>query len=548
MTMEESNGFSAAEVSDQIKKLIKEIPDIRADAARLDELRRLFARMEASGELKFGVASPENKVAAKWRSFLLKYHKIMVSQLCQRVADGRHSSIRCLFGVVAASPVNSKESMYKFVNADLLQKWFQAMTLIEAEEMDKGMRHMVESEFIRPYLDVQYYSLGSITQLATAEYKRSVDSSPSKIGEKLLRFLMMIPMPTSSEELESGKFLFQPPKGTVADDTQMGESEDDDSRATDESDMDSDNDDSVTASRPSKRQKTECHKLSFQRLKIFRREYQKAWLAVLKLCLPIASLKRALQFLPDRVLNHVPNPLRFCDFFMQAYSDHGKGVVGVFALDGLFLLITEHGLEYPDFYSQLYRLISPRVMYAKYRERFFSLLTKCLTRNEMLPAHLVAAFAKRLCRSALSAPPSGALFVLALVSNLLRKHSECISLIHRGEGKEIEDLFLATENDPTAAKGLRSSLWELMALERHYHPAVCTVAKSIGSTQEFKSPLHDMDEFSSYTYKSLFDMERKKKTKTALTFTEPPTLFTKDDVFSNSIACPRGESKSEEEE
>ena len=26
---------------------------------------------------------------------------------------------------------------------------------------------------------------------------------------------------------------------------------------------------------------------------------------------------------------------------MQAYSDHGSGVIGVLALDGLFLLITE---------------------------------------------------------------------------------------------------------------------------------------------------------------------------------------------------------------
>lgn len=531
--------LSPAEVSKQIKSLIKEVPDARADAARLDDLRRLFARMEASGELQFGLSPPENPVAAKWRLFLLKYHKSMVSQLCERVIDGRHSAIRCLFGVIAASPLKHNDGNYKQVNPDLLQKWFQSMTL-EIDEIDKGMRHMVESEFIQPYRDVQYYALGSITQLATAEYERNSNSSPSKTAEKLLEFLMMIPMPSSNEDLERSQFLFQPPKDTVQEDEDSSYED-----VSDESDMDSD-DEVEIESRPSKRTKTEKHtsKHTFQKLRLFRREYQKAWLAVLKLCLPIASLKRALQFLPDHVLDHVPNPLRFSDFFMQAYSDHGKGVVGVFALDGLFLLITEHGLEYPDFYSQLYRLISPKVMFVKYRERFFSLLTKCLTRNEMLPAHLVAAFLKRLCRSVLSASPPGALFVLGLVSNLLRKHSECICMIHRNGEEEIEDLFLAAENDPTAAKALQSSLWELTALERHYHPAVCTLAKSIGSLQESKSPLYNMDEFSSYTYKSLFEMDRKKKTKTALTFAEPASLFTEDDMFSNFLACPRGESES----
>lgn len=542
ISMNASNRFAAAEVALRIRELVQELPDLRADAARLDELRRLFARVEASGDLELGVASAENKAASKWRSFLLKHHKMMVSQLCQRIADGRHSSIRCLFGVIAASPVNSKNSIDKFLNPDLLEKWFQAMTFTSAEEMDKGMKHMVESEFIRPYRDVQYYALGSIARLASAEYNRSGGSSPSRMGEKLLQFLMMIPLTHSSKEFESGKLLFPPQRGAMIDETQLGEDEECGSRVTDEhtaeSGSDADNEGSAAASRPLKRQKRESQRPALQRLKRFRREYERAWLAILKLPLPVASLKQALQFLPDRVLDYVPNPLRFCDFFMQAYSDHGQGVIGIFALDGLFLLITQHGLEYPDFYNQLYRLVTPRAMYAKYRERFFSLLTRCLMRNEMLPAHLVAAFAKRLCRCALSAPPSGALFILALVSNLLRKHSECSSLIQRGEGEETEDLYLATENEPTSSKGLNTSLWELMALERHYYPAVGTIARSLGSIEESKSPFHDMDEFSCYTYKSLFDMERKKKTRSALTFTEPQSLFGKNDIFSQIMTSP----------
>jgi U3 small nucleolar RNA-associated protein 19 len=98
------------------------------------------------------------------------------------------------------------------------------------------------------------------------------------------------------------------------------------------------------------------------------------------------------------------------------------------------------------------------------------------------------------------------------------------------------DLFLPEENDPVESRALQSSLWELAVLERHYHPAVVTLAKSIGYSAELKAPLYDIDgAFSNHTYKSLFDQERKKKTKTALTFKKPTTLFVEDDVFSNIL-------------
>ena len=190
------------------------------------------------------------------------------------------------------------------------------------------------------------------------------------------------------------------------------------------------------------------------------------------------------------------------------------------------------GLEYKNFYSQLYKLVSTRVMYAKYRARFYSLMTKCLVLNAMLPAHLVAAFVKRLCRCALGGPPSGALFALALVSNLLKKHPECNCLVQRKDGEEMEDGFVADEDDPVKCRALQSSLWELAVLERHYYPAVATLAKSIGRAEEDKAPMYNIEEFANHTYGSLFDQEKKKKTKTALTFKKPSAIFTDDDIFS----------------
>lgn len=47
------------------------------------------------------------------------------------------------------------------------------------------------------------------------------------------------------------------------------------------------------------------------------------------------------------------------------------GVVSVMSLSGLFILMTEHGLEYPNFYTKLYALMTPDIFMAKYRARFF---------------------------------------------------------------------------------------------------------------------------------------------------------------------------------
>ena len=44
---------SSAETTLRIKQLLKKLPEERADAARLDELRRLFAKLVSSGQLSF---------------------------------------------------------------------------------------------------------------------------------------------------------------------------------------------------------------------------------------------------------------------------------------------------------------------------------------------------------------------------------------------------------------------------------------------------------------------------------------------------------------
>ena len=645
---------SALEISKQIKMLIKELPEERSDATRLDELRRLYSKLVANGELQFGgevVDRDKNReissdnVRMKWNNFLLKHHKIMISQLSNRIRYGcKKSAIRCFFGVIASSPITrvaknnvtgdmsnnngdtTTTTTYNTLNSDLLRQWIHIMTQMmkqsqsdDSSILDKSMKHMIESEFIVPYRDVQYYTLKSITILATNCYDKLMKEEEQEgddttvnfescVAEMLLQFLLMVPVPTSSEEIETqSQYLFPLPKNVIPQDGE-GNDDNDDEEEEEEGDSsddseDEDNDSSSSSSeeegsdndndeRPSKRQRKmmtlkekEKSKLVYQQIRCFRREQQKAWLAILKLPLSTSSMKHILQYLPEYVLNNVAQPLKFSDFFMKAYTDNydedeedapninesggsssgnsssgSGGIIGILALNGLFILLTEYGLEYNDFYKQLYKLVTPRIFHVKYRTKFVSLLTKCLMKNEMLPGHIIASFIKRLCRITMSIPPSSILSILALISNLLRKHPECLCLIHRGDGGGsgkgaggvgsgadkllFEDKFVSTENDPTKTCALQSSLWELVVLERHYYSPICTMAKSIGRIEEMKAPLHDIDgTFSHFTYKSLFDTERKsggsngkKRTqKTSLTFVEPKSLFMKDDIFADIL-------------
>ena len=58
---------------------------------------------------------------------------------------------------------------------------------------------------------------------------------------------------------------------------------------------------------------------------------------------------------------------------------------------------------------------------------------------------------------------------------------------------------------------LESSLWELTALEKHYHPAISTLAKSVGTEEDEDDKTPPMlEDFMVHTYvQSLFEQEKK---------------------------------------
>ena len=546
-------------------------------------------------------------VKSKWSAYLRRKHAEFLSQLSDAVAAGRKSALRTYCGVVASSP--RTENGFAMVDERLLKGLLDALIVTSSGSgddasgstttagagagMDEQMLHLLDGEFLRPHPDARYFALLALRQIAGEIYEKNDkggadgnthtkgagDDGAGVRAENLLRILLRIDVADATDgSLADGEaFLVAPPPARVMgsgasndsddeDDDENDGDDDDDGEDNDDSDEASDSDDagddgvgrkkrkrnngdgdgSSSRSNNKRVRRSTANRPTWQRAARHRRALQEAWLAVLKIpALPNRALKRALQHLPTSVLPVVPAPLHFADVCTRSYEV--GGVTSLLALHSLFVLMMDHGLEYPQFYASLYCLVAPRNFYARHRTRFFRLLTSCLARSDMLPAYVVAAFCKRLCRCALSAPPSGALFVLALVSNLLRRHGECACLVHRkggGEkGRDMEDRFDPTASDPAGARALESSLWELAALERHFHPAVATLARSVGTETE-TTPMHDMDKFLLHTYKSLFEMERKRNGATMarkavpVTFAKPSSLFAANDIFAGILSVP----------
>uniref|UniRef100_A0A8D3BQK9 CCAAT-binding factor domain-containing protein n=1 Tax=Scophthalmus maximus TaxID=52904 RepID=A0A8D3BQK9_SCOMX len=214
-----------------------------------------------------------------------------------------------------------------------------------------------------------------------------------------------------------------------------------------------------------------------------KRVFERMWLGFLKYRLPSSMYKKVLVILHDSILPHMSKPTLMIDFLTAAYEV--GGAISLLALNGLFVLIHQHNLDYPDFYKKLYNLLEPSIFHVKYKARFFHLANIFLSSSH-LPVYLVAAFAKRLARLALTAPPAALLIVLPFIYNLIRRHPSCRVLIHKP--KPLEDPYLMDEEDPAQCCALESSLWEVKTLQKHYHPDVAKAAMLINK------PLSEQEE------------------------------------------------------
>lgn len=289
-------------------------------------------------------------------------------------------------------------------------------------------------------------------------------------------------------------------------------------------------------------------------------KFTKAWITFLKLPLPLDVYKQVLVSLHQAVIPHLSNPVMLCDFLTKSY-DIG-GVISVMALSSLYILLTQHGLEYPNFYEKLYALLTPSIFMAKHRAKFFQLLDSCL-KSPLLPAYLASAFAKKLSRLSISVPPSGGLVIVALIHNLLRRHPSINCLVHWEDdeaakedieadkrvsdnaddartGTDVSDRKLGVdhfndeERDPKKSRAMRSSLWEIDTLRHHYCPPVSRFVLSLENdlTVRAKTTEISIQDFSSGSYSTIFGDEIRRRVKQVpLAFYKatPTSLFAESD-------------------
>ncbi|BAT81258.1 hypothetical protein LR48_Vigan07g075000 [Vigna angularis] len=411
---------------------------------------------------------------------------------------------------------------------------------------------LLESKYFR-YIDVRYFTFISLKKLAsTLEGKDESDdkiasadgNNESQLSSKMECFIRNMYYTISH---------VPPLQSNNTSDLEMWSSSESDQK---QHSGDASVDDKLLKSKKPNKNVLSAEKIT-KKMKL---KFTKAWIAYLRLPLPLDVYKEVLVNLHQAVIPHLSNPIILCDFLTRSY-DVG-GVVSVMALSSLFVLMTQYGLEYPNFYEKLYALLVPSTFMAKHRARFLQLLDSCL-KSPLLPAYLAASFAKKLSRLLLSVPPSGALVITALIHNILRRHPSVNCLVHREDGvdegksdhrtdeettansdnvktsaipcqKPGVDHFNNTETDPKKSAAMRSSLWEIDTILHHYCPPVSRFALSLGNdlTVRAKTSEVNVGDFSGGSYATILGAEitrRVKQVPLAFYKATPSSLFSETD-------------------
>lgn len=220
-----------------------------------------------------------------------------------------------------------------------------------------------------------------------------------------------------------------------------------------------------------------CKAVKFDK-QILRRNVNKVWNFVIQWPHNEVTQRQLLVLLLEKVMPYLEKPTLLTDYLMDSL-DMG-GPIALLSLQGIFILIHKYNMSYPNLYEKLYAMFEPEIFHMKFKPRLFHLAEIFLS-SSYLPEMLVAAFAKRLARLALIAPPQDIIIIIFFIGNLIIRHPGLKRLIcDSNNGQEIsDDPFLMDESDPNKSRALESSLWEIQLLRSHMLPNVSQAAKNI---------------------------------------------------------------------
>lgn len=267
-------------------------------------------------------------------------------------------------------------------------------------------------------------------------------------------------------------------------------------------------------------------------INIFGLNFEKYMINLLSLPMDMSEYKGLLKILHKRVMPYMNEAQKLLDFLSSIYFygiEKKDPSLAILALNGLWVLMKDYNLDYPEFYKNLYAVLTPQFLHIDETAKFFRLLELFMSSTH-LPSAIVASFIKRLARLCLTAPPSGIISCVPFIYNLMKLHPTCILLIHsKNQDVDYVDPYNVEETDPVKTLAIGSSLWEMSTLLNHYHPNVSSLVKIF--TQVFNKNRYNMEDFFYWDYKKLIEQEASKNLKgdIGLEFEQWPNILNVDE-------------------
>ncbi|KAJ6129575.1 hypothetical protein N7512_002355 [Penicillium capsulatum] len=406
-------------------------------------LCRVFSRLIAAGNFTESSRAAENeKIVAAWlKERCLEYQRGLFAIMRKADTASQVTALTLSMRLVKERITHIPGADHN-VWATLFKDIFEA--IVEADE-GQDLRSEFVTKFVKEYEDVRFHTFGQISEYASA--RRSSDTL-----ETLISILSACDdVPGEGHEFEN--FFTNP----------------------------------------------EAKNKRILSVHGHKKRAQEAWLAILRNNISQSQRKSLLRIMVHNIEPWFTRPELLMDFLTDSYNE--GGAISLLALSGLFYLISEKNLDYPQFYDKLYSLLDADLLHSKHRSRFFRLLNTFLASTH-LPATLVASFIKRLSRLALNAPPPPS-------------HPACTFVMHREiRDKEraaevakegMDDPFDPAETNPTLTKAIDSSIWEIESLQSHYHPNVAAIARII--SEQFTKQAYNLEDFLDHTYQGMAQAE-----------------------------------------
>ncbi|KAK4154658.1 CBF/Mak21 family-domain-containing protein [Chaetomidium leptoderma] len=457
--------------------------DRKPALAASEALCRIFIRLLAAGNLvKRKDVSEKDAAVTSWlRDRLADYRGALLSMF--------RSKKLALNGLMLAMALLKAEAQHLGDRGEAVfpRYFFSDIVASLLESPIEQLREQFSEKFIDEYDDIRFYTFEAIKTYLT-DREHTVDEDIRNIVFDML--ISMEDVPESSEALED--FYIEPPQKK---------------------------------------------KHPLRSLSQHKKQAQEAWLALMHLGLSKEQRKKVLEVMATSIAPWFTQPELLMDFLTDCYNSGGS--ISLLALSGVFYLMQERNLDYPEFFTKLYSLLDADILHSKHRSRFIRLLDTFLGSSH-LPAVLVASFIKRLARLALNAPPSAIVVIVPWFYNLFKKHPLTTFMMHRVprtteekdlmESHGLEDPFLPEERDPMETHAIDSCLWEIVQLQSHYHPNVATIAKII--SEQFTKQTYSLEDFLDHSYGSFFEAEMFKEVKKppVVEYMIPKRIFTKTDA------------------